>query len=74
MEQQSKKQKKSNGLTKQILRMSAKWKAIIVLLILIGIFAVGYFSVTLIGDAYDKITSDKYYVSEEMGNGYEVRT
>ena len=74
MEQQAKKQKKSNGLTKQILRMSAKWKTIIVLLILIGIFAVGYFSVTLIGDAYDKITSDKYYVSEEMGNGYEVRT
>ena len=74
MEQQAKKQKKSNGLTKQILRMSAKWKTIIVLLILIGSFAVGYFFVTLIGDAYDKITSDKYYVSEEMGNGYEVRT
>lgn len=74
MEQQAKKQKKSNGLTKQILRMSAKCKTIIILLILIGIFAVGYYSVTLIGDAYDKITSEKYYVSEEMGNGYEVRT
>lgn len=74
MEQQAKKQKKSNGLTKQILRVSAKCKTIIVLLMLIGIFAVGYYSVTLIGDAYDKITSEKYYVSEEMGNGYEVRT
>lgn len=74
MEQQAKKQKKSNGLTKQILRLSAKCKTIIVLLILIGTFAVGYYSVTLIGDAYDKITSEKYYVSEEMGNGYEVHT
>lgn len=74
MEQQAKKQKKSNGLTKRILRMSAKCKTIIVLLILIGTFAVGYYSVTLIGDAYDKITSEKYYVSEEMGNGYGVRT
>lgn len=74
MEQQAKKQKKSNGLTKQILRMSTKCKTIIVLLILIGTFAVGYYSVTLIEDAYDKISSEKYYVSEEMGNGYEVRT
>lgn len=74
MEQQAKKQKKSNGLTKQILRMSATWKAIIVLLVLIGSFAIGYYSVTLIGDAYDKITSDNYYVSKRLGNGYEVRT
>ena len=74
MEQQAKKQKKSDGLTKQILRMSAKWKVVIVLLILIGTFAVGFYLVTLIEDAYDKITSEKYYVSKEMGNGYEVRT
>lgn len=74
MEQQAKKQKKSNGLTKQILRMSAKWKTIIVLFILIGIFAVGYYSVTLIGYAYDEITLNEYHGYEKMGNGYEVHT
>ncbi|MBQ9588126.1 MAG: WG repeat-containing protein [Bacteroidales bacterium] len=74
MEQQAKRRKKSNGLTKQILRMSAKCKTIIALLILIGIFAVGYFSVILIVFAYGKITSKKYHVSEAMENGYEVRS
>ena len=74
MEQQAKKQKKSNGLTRQILRMSAKCKIVIVLLIIIGTFAVGYYSIILIGDAYDKITSKKYCVSKVMGKGYVVRT
>jgi len=74
MEQQAKKQKKSNELTKQILRMSAKWKTIIVLLVLIGIITVVYYSAILIVDAWDEIASRKYYVSERMGNGYEVHS
>lgn len=68
------KNKKSNGLAKRILRLSAKWKVVIVPLILIGTFAVGYYSMVFIGYVYDQITSDKYFVSEEMGNGYEIRS
>lgn len=73
MEQQVK-NKKSNGLAKRIFRLSTKWKVVIVLLILVGTFAVGYYSMIFIGYVYDQITSDKYFVSEEMGNGYEIRS
>ena len=72
MEQQVK-NKKSNGLAKRIFRLSTKWKVVIVLLILVGTFAVGYYSVFFIGYVYEQITSDKYFVSEEMVNGYEIR-
>lgn len=72
--QENSNKKKSNGLVKRMLRMSPIWKTIIVALILAGAFAVGSYAVTLIGDIYHLITSDKYYVSEEMGGGYEVRT
>lgn len=72
MEQQVK-NKKCNGLAKRIFRLSTKWKVVIVLLILVGTFAVGYYSVFFIGYVYEQITSDKYFVSEEMVNGYEIR-
>lgn len=74
METQENNKKKSNSLTKRILRISTGWKVVLVLFFLTGTFAVGYYSVVLIGKIYEEITSDKYFVSEEMGNGYEVRT
>lgn len=73
METQKNNKKKSNSLVKRILRISIGWKVVVVLLYLTGIFAVGYYSVVFIGEIYEKITSDNYFVSDEMGNGYEVR-
>lgn len=72
MEQQVK-NKKRNGLAKRILRLSATWQTVIVVLLMMGVFTFGYCSVILIEDICDSVFSKRYYVSRYMENRYEFR-
>lgn len=67
------KNKKHYGLVKRFFRLSFVWKAVVVLLLLIGTFSAGRYAVKLVGDVYEWMSADRYYVVENMGGGYEFR-
>ncbi len=68
------KETKSTWLSRKINSISLKWQILGLLLIAIGIFATVTFLINNVMDWYDDIMSDKYYISEQMGDKYEVHT
>ncbi|MBO7481116.1 MAG: WG repeat-containing protein [Bacteroidales bacterium] len=70
--EKNEKNQKSTWLTRRILNISLKWQIIGILLIAVGVFATVKFLFDTAVDWYDVIKSDRYYVSNYIGDNYEV--
>lgn len=68
------KETKSTWLARKFSSISLKWQILGLLLIAVGIFATVTFLIDNVEDWYDDIMSDDYYISENMGDKYEVHS
>lgn len=73
MEKQAK-NRKSTWLSRKLLHLPIGWQIAIVLLVAIGAYVLVRCLFALGEAIYDEVTEEKYYVSRELGDDYEVHT